>query len=117
MVRRARDAPVSGTIHEAVEERWRRPMFCEAPKSLLRKAGFTRIEASASCEWFATREAIEQRAEITKGALSGISEELIALDWSTSDEIDGMMEAITEWGNNPDAFLMIPFFEAVGWKE
>jgi pimeloyl-ACP methyl ester carboxylesterase len=118
------DWPRTPAIEQGVElymRMWRRgggePCFGKAQKALLREAGFTRIEASASCEWFGTPEAIKGFSEARIRSLNGISEEMINLGWSTREEINDMVSALEEWGEHPDAFLMIPWCEAVGWKE
>jgi hypothetical protein len=35
--------------------------------------------------------------------------------WATEQELAAMAAALTTWGEDPDAFFMVPVCRAIGW--
>ena len=83
---------------------------------MLRKAGFFDIIATASCEYYGTPEATRYFGQKAAGFISSFANTAIQLGWADKETIEQMKHEWRSWGDNPDAFYMIPYCEAVGWK-
>lgn len=88
-------------------------------KGLLRQAEFTQIEASASCGFERTPEAVAQRGEIfaSRAENSPLFQEAINQGWIDCHTLSCMAAAWREWSQHPDAFLSTMFSEVVGWRK
>ncbi|MCT4686723.1 class I SAM-dependent methyltransferase [Vallitalea sp.] len=86
-------------------------------KYLLREAGFSDIIATASCEYDSTFEQTNKRAIIADKLLSHMNNDFLKLGWTTKEEILELSKTVKEWGKNQDAFDVIVWCEAVGYKK
>jgi SAM-dependent methyltransferase len=90
-------------------------------RALLRAAGFARTEASATMATEAGPPAgsLEQTRRVAHNhsiRLHGVLGELaVAQGWATKQELEQVAEALTAWGEAPDAFYSRPVFTAIGW--
>jgi ubiquinone/menaquinone biosynthesis C-methylase UbiE len=88
-------------------------------RSLLRQAGFVRIEASASYDYFGTpadtRELAQSRIDRIKSTPA--FDEAVAAGWVDRATLDNIIAAWRNWGEDPDSFCAHSRCEAVGWKE
>jgi ubiquinone/menaquinone biosynthesis C-methylase UbiE len=90
-------------------------------RALLREAGFARAEASGTLASESgppagTPEATRRVAETHLIPLRGLTGQLaLEQGWVTRPELDAMAEALTAWGDAPDAFYARPVFTAVAW--
>ena len=85
-------------------------------RELLRKAGFTKIEASATCECDGTQQDTKKRGILAVKLIEHMSEAAIKFGWAGADELEQLKNAAKEWGENQDAFDAIIWCEAVGYK-
>ena len=87
-------------------------------RSLLRQAGFIRIEGSASYDYAGTL--AETRAlalsQIARIKSTSSFDEAIEAGWVDRPALEKMMAAWQGWGEHPDAFHAISMCEVVGWK-
>jgi len=87
-------------------------------RSLLRQAGFIRIEGSASYDYAGTL--AETRAfalaQIARIKSTPAFHEAIDAGWVDQPTLEKMMVAWQEWGEHPDAFHALAMCEVVGWK-
>jgi hypothetical protein len=98
------------------------PFYAPSQRALLRQAGFTRTEGRATAGGtggggrpagtlhdtrLATRDALARMPDVRHVALEQ--------GWATPEELDAMVEALAAWGEDPDAFLLIPQCCAIGW--
>jgi ubiquinone/menaquinone biosynthesis C-methylase UbiE len=88
-------------------------------RSLLRQAGFVRVEASASYDCYGipaeTRSLAQSRmARIESDAAFAAA---VEAGWVERATLKKMVAAWGQWGEDPDAFCTDPRCEAVGWKE
>jgi ubiquinone/menaquinone biosynthesis C-methylase UbiE len=90
-------------------------------RALLRQAGFTRTQASgamtteaglAAGSPEATRRVAKHHLIRLRGMLGALA---IAQGWATEQELEQIAEALTAWGEAPDAFYGRPAFMAIGW--
>jgi len=95
------------------------PRFGKHQKRLLREAGFSRIQASASYECADTPEAIRLWTEPFVGRLtkSTFVERVLEEGWADKKTLQEMAAAFQDIWQHPDAFLSMAWCEAVGWKE
>ena len=86
--------------------------------ALLRKAGFGRVELSASYESFGNPGAIRMWAERMAGTFTQppVYEQLSELGWASQVELEQIAAAWRTWSDNPDAFFARSWREAVAWK-
>lgn len=86
--------------------------------ALLRKAGFGRVELSASYESFGNPGAIRMWAERMAGTFTQppVYEQLTELGWASQVELEQIAAAWRTWSDNPDAFFARSWREAVAWK-
>ena len=86
-------------------------------REVLRKAGFEKIHASASCECDGTPEATRRRgcmaAHAAETYLTGVA---VQQGWATAVELKEMATACRTWAEHPDAFDTITWCEAVDSK-
>lgn len=85
-------------------------------RELLGMAGFTNIQATASCESDGILEETRKRGNLAAKLLEHMSETIVQQGWCTKKELTELQAACREWGQNPDAFDGITWCEAVGWK-
>lgn len=95
------------------------PYLPKRYRAVLREAGFTRIQMSASCEYRSTREATRTWANVLSEFARNptLSERAMTLGWANQTTLDAMVAALQAWGEHPDAFWAETWCEAVGWKE
>ena len=87
-------------------------------RALLRDAGFKRVEASASYDYYGTAEATQTfSAYFIEFLGHQHTEEIIAQGWADRAALEAMCVALKAWGAHPDAFFARARCEAVGWKE
>ena len=88
------------------------------PKLLgqFRRAGFRNTKVTAEFEVFAALERSLSLAEFLASyySLPQIGRMVTDYKLATSEELEAMIESLPEWGRNPDAVAVIPFFEAIG---
>jgi ubiquinone/menaquinone biosynthesis C-methylase UbiE len=95
-----------------------RPRQGRLGRALLRRAGFARVQASASYESFATPDATRALGGFLADFLSRQHAELVvAQGWATRAEIEEMAGALRAWGDDEDAFAARARCETVGGKE
>jgi SAM-dependent methyltransferase len=98
-----------------------RPAEALELRSLLRAAGFSRLEGSGALTSetgppAGTIEATRAVAQSHLVRLRGLLGELaLAQGWVTADELERIAEALVAWGGAPDAFYARPSFTAIGW--
>ncbi len=88
-------------------------------RGVLGRAGFCRIEASASCDSYGTPETVKQWAEVMMGNVQQADFIKFTIDSGQADmeSLDRMCIAWKAWGEHPDSFCAQIKCEAVGWKE
>jgi ubiquinone/menaquinone biosynthesis C-methylase UbiE len=98
-----------------------RPSDALQLRALLRQAGFVRTRASGDMATEAGPPAgsLEETRRVAQNhliRLHGVLGELaIAQGWTTKHELEQMAEALSAWGEAPDAFYARPAFSAIGW--
>jgi len=102
-------------------ERDARPVIALELRGLLREAGFTRTEATGSMSTESgppagTAEETRRVAQIHVLGLRGtLGQEALTQGLVSQPEIEQMADALTAWGDNPDAFYARPVYQAIGW--
>ena len=95
--------------------------FQVAPKlrSLLRTAGFKRVVGTGTAEVHGTPEGTLGFSEAMVNRLSTAPWAVgsVALGWLDDARMAQIKEAWQAWGQHPDAFVLLPECEAVGWME
>jgi hypothetical protein len=88
-------------------------------RSLLRQAGFVRIEASASYDCYGTPVDTWELAQWQTASIKSTAayDEAVVAGWVDQATLDKMVAAWEKWGEDPDAFYAHPRCEVVGWKE
>jgi ubiquinone/menaquinone biosynthesis C-methylase UbiE len=90
-------------------------------RALLREAGFARSQASGTMATEAGPPAgsLESTQSVARNhliRLRGLLGELaVAQGWTTKQELEEVAQALTAWGEAPDAFYSRPVFTAIGW--
>jgi hypothetical protein len=98
-----------------------RPSETLALRALLREAGFARTQASGALvtETGPPAGSLEETRVVARNhliRLRGVLGELaVAQGWATREELEQMAEALTAWGEHPDAFYARPGLTAIGW--
>jgi SAM-dependent methyltransferase len=103
------------------------PTFARDQATLLRAAGFSRVECFVTGSSPADTNVITRNYEDARerGGLAGPVPPYfgavgrpVALEqgWATAAELDAMEAALRAWGNNPDAMWVIPISWALAWK-
>ncbi len=92
--------------------------FARRLRGVLGRAGFCRVEASASCNSFGTPETVKQWAEVIGGILQQADFVKFSIESGRADleMLDRMCVAWKAWGEHPDSFFAQIKCEAVGWK-
>jgi SAM-dependent methyltransferase len=107
--------------------RWRserspRPPIALRLRALLRDAGFTRTEASGgmateSSPPAGTDEETRRVAHTHVLALRGtLGQNAVAEGHLTPQQLEDIADALTAWGDHPDAFYARPVYQALGWN-
>jgi ubiquinone/menaquinone biosynthesis C-methylase UbiE len=88
-------------------------------RSLLHQAGFVRIKASASYDYFGTPEDTRALAQsrIDRIKTTPAFDEAVAAGWVDQVTLDNIIAAWRNWGEDSDSFCAHPRCEVVGWKE
>jgi ubiquinone/menaquinone biosynthesis C-methylase UbiE len=91
-------------------------------RALLREAGFARTQAFGNMGTetagtpAGTPEETRSVAQTHLVQLRGMRGKLaVEQGWATQQELEQMAEALTAWGDAPDAFYARPGFKAIGW--
>ena len=98
-----------------------RPTIALQLRALLRDAGFTRTEATGgmcteSGPPAGTAEETRRVAQNHVTSLRGtLGQDAVADGTLSQGELEQMVDALTAWGDHPDAFYARPFFQAIGW--
>ena len=106
-------------INRVLKHNGGNPFFGRNHRASLREAGFVRIEASASFDYYGTTEITLRVGEFWADFIlqPQIADVIIEQSWATQAELENMSAAFKEWGEHPDAFFARARCEAVGWKE
>jgi len=88
-------------------------------RGLLSRAGFCRVEASASCDSFGTSETVRLKAaqQVRVNQQADFIKFVIESGQADLETLDRMKVAWKEWGEHPDSFYAAIKCEAVGWKD
>ena len=117
--------PVSPLLEEAYrlflklwEANGGNPFLARRQREVLREAGFSDVEASASCTCLGTPEATKRWGDIGARNLLDphFADRAIRLGLADQPALEKMAAAMKEWGSHPDAFSVLTWCEAVGWK-
>jgi ubiquinone/menaquinone biosynthesis C-methylase UbiE len=98
-----------------------RPYDALALRALLHEAGFARTRASGTLatETGAPAGSLEETRRVAQNhviRLRGVLGRLaVAQGWASREELEQMSEALSAWGEAPDAFYARPGFTAIGW--
>src|SRR5262249_46724941 len=87
-------------------------------RGVLSRAGFQRIEASASYDSDGTPEAVQRWADtmvklLRQPSLVDLS---VASGWADRETLECMCVAWKAWGEHPDSFNASAMGQGVGWK-
>ena len=99
-------------IHDGVD-----PNTGSSLRGLLNAAGFVRVVGSASLETCGTADEVRLTSQEAIEVLRRYFPKAVELGWIEQAELDRIVEAMRAWGEHPDAFTAMPWFEAVGWVE
>ncbi len=93
------------------------PTYARQQCHLLLEAGFTRVEASASCVSNGTLERTRASARALMARLRSPSfqETVVQQGWSDAATLETLCAEIQAWGERPDAFEGLVWREAVAW--
>jgi ubiquinone/menaquinone biosynthesis C-methylase UbiE len=98
------------------------PHYSFGQRALLRQAGFSRTEGHvriAGGHGERPAGTLEETRRMAESEIVRLREAVgkVALEqgWITHPELDAMAQALMAWGEDPDAFLMLPIPCAVGW--
>jgi SAM-dependent methyltransferase len=88
-------------------------------RGVLRAAGLSRVTATGTAEVHGTAEGTRQFGEAMLNRLSTQPWAVgsLALGWITEAQMARIKEAWRAWSEHPDAFVLLPECEAVGWVE
>jgi SAM-dependent methyltransferase len=93
------------------------PFIGRRLRSLLNEIGLECVEASAAYECHGTTDSVQLASASAAGYFSGtFADQVMALGWLDSAEVERIREAWKAWGEDPDAFWARTWCEAVGWK-
>ena len=81
---------------------------------LMREADLSNVAASASHDYYGTREAIQRVAD--QVARLPVWAQAVALGLASESEADEISAAWGAWAEHPNAFLARTYGEALGWK-
>lgn len=84
-------------------------------RALLRSAGFTEIQASASYECYEQLSAIADYLALRIES-SEVIDQAVEKGWTDSESLSSMSAALREWSQHPDGFFAQAWCEAVGRK-
>lgn len=95
------------------------PFVARRHRALLREAGFARIVASASAEYWGAPEATRAFGELSASIFedSHFTEPAIAQGWADHETLEELAQAWRTWSKHPDAYFARVCCEAVGWKD
>ena len=99
--------------HEGGNARYSRRL-----RRLMLEAGFARTEGIAHApEVYGELERTRWFAEFAVGLFSApaMSEVIVREGWATRDELDALLAALRDWGEQPDAFIAWLYCGALGW--
>lgn len=93
------------------------PCYARQQRRLLREAGFARSEAQAVAQCWGTPVLTRAAAAGWQVRLAGPAggAALIALGWTTPEQLAAMEAAVLAWGEQPDAFCAMTYCSAVAW--
>ena len=95
------------------------PRFARRQRQVLREAGFSNIQATASCFYCGTPEAVEEHGKflLAMASAPNFRNQAVAMNLCDEKLLDELTEEWKKWGEHPDAFFAVIFCEAVGWVE
>jgi SAM-dependent methyltransferase len=91
-------------------------------RALLREAGFTRIETSASFRWDGSNDGSPNSSRAFGELLSqrlllpNLAEPILANGWADETTLQQISRACANWSQHPDAFAAMTMVEAVAWQ-
>jgi SAM-dependent methyltransferase len=100
------------------------PFYAPSQRALLREAGFSRTAAHGRAAGLGgradgaagtledTRLAAQEAIAMLRGMVAPVA---LEQRWVTPAEMDAMAEALSAWGEHPDAFRTLPICSAIGW--
>lgn len=94
------------------------PFIGRRLRELVRRAGFHRNEATASCECQGNPGAIRGMAA-SAGSLQKnprFLETVVAMGWTTREKLERTFGDVAAWGEHPDAFHCSTLIEVIAWK-
>ena len=116
------DVALAMRLYEQVWERnGGHPRCGRQLRALLRQAGFTRIETSASFRWDGSREGSGRSARAfgellaERLQLPNFAEPILASGWADGETLHHVSRACSDWSRHPDAFAAMVMAEAVAW--
>jgi ubiquinone/menaquinone biosynthesis C-methylase UbiE len=96
------------------------PFFGRNQFSCLRKAGFARIQQTASYDcWTSSPESTLRISQILAGYVQSdeFTGQVIEYELSDQQRLEKIASAIHKWGGDPDSFAAEAWGEALAWKE
>jgi SAM-dependent methyltransferase len=106
-----------GLIRDVLSHNGGQQEFGREHRRMLREAGFERVAASASYDYFGVPEKTQLFSEYWCYFLDELHRDLVLAEgWSTEEELSEYLDAFRAWGRDPDAFFARCRCEAVGHK-
>ncbi|MSP14028.1 MAG: class I SAM-dependent methyltransferase [Chloroflexi bacterium] len=115
--------PILQEAHALTMRLWQQvggnPYFPKRYRSVLREAGFMRIQMTASCEYRSNLETTRAWAHAIAHFLQDphLVNLAVELGWADHTTLSEMVAAYKAWGEHRDAFWCETWCAAVGWKE
>jgi ubiquinone/menaquinone biosynthesis C-methylase UbiE len=80
-------------------------------------AGFARSQGSASCESWGTLDETRAQASFLASWIGeqNLRTRIVANGWANEATIEAVIAEILAWGERPDALMVLPYPEAIGW--
>lgn len=94
------------------------PYFGRKLRALLNELGLKRVGASASYECHGLPETVRFASDALSGFFLDKSfvDQLIGLGWMDRAEVNTLVAELKAWGENPGAYWVRSWCEAIGWK-
>jgi SAM-dependent methyltransferase len=92
------------------------PFLGRQYRRLLREAGFTDAQASASVNAAGTNEAARLYANFLTAQLRGYAATVLAERWMDNATLEAVVTELDSWATQPDAFVAATWCAALGWK-
>ncbi|MCB1806821.1 MAG: methyltransferase domain-containing protein [Candidatus Competibacteraceae bacterium] len=88
-------------------------------RKLMRQAGFSRIQVSATCEYYSTLEATRHWGQTIAAVLQEeeFANQIIEATDANRELLVDVSKAWQNWSENPDAFFSQVWCQAIGWVD